>query len=192
MGFNDSGNIGIGTTTPQARLHITGTNGATAEGARLEGSNPLIRFVDTSSGSDFLLFNNDNQLRFSHATGAWPQNYMVLSSSGNLGLGTPDPSHKLSVNGTIRAKEVIVESDWSDFVFDDGYLLKPLDEVKSHIEAHGHLPDVPSAAAVESDGLSLGQAQKIMMQKIEELTLYAIAQEKRIKDLEARLAERGE
>lgn len=106
--------------------------------------------------------------------------FSVIGSTGNIGVGTTTPDHKLDVNGTIRGKEVIVETGWSDFVFEDSYKLRPLDEVESHIEKFGHLPDVPSAAVVESEGLSVGEAQKIMMQKIEELTLYVIEQDKKI------------
>ncbi len=153
------------------------------DGIRLEGHNPIVRLNDTSSGSEFYIVSNGSELRFSPSHGAFPANYMVFDSSGNLGLGTADPSNKLEVNGTIRSKEVIVETGWSDFVFEDGYELRSLDEVESHIAKHGHLPDVPSASVVESEGLSVGEAQKIMMQKIEELTLYAIEQNKRIESL---------
>ncbi len=107
-------------------------------------------------------------------TSSAPEQRMVIDNSGNVGIGTTSAIHKLAVNGTIRAKEVIVDTGWSDFVFEEGYFLRSLDEVESHIQEHGHLPDVPSAATVESEGLPMGQAQKIMMQKIEELTLYMI------------------
>ncbi len=111
-------------------------------------------------------------------------------ANGNVGIGTIDPgTHKLAVNGTVRAKEVIVETGWSDFVFEDSYRLRTLTEVESHIEEHGHLPDVPSAAVVESEGLSVGEAQKIMMQKIEELTLYMIDLKKENEELKTRVAE---
>ncbi len=62
-----------------------------------------------------------------------------------------------------------------------------LEEVESHIEEHGHLPDVPSAEVVESEGLSVGEAQKVMMQKIEELTLYTIEQQKLIDEYKDRI-----
>lgn len=91
-----------------------------------------------------------------------------------MGIGTGSPDYKLDVNGAIRAKEFFVETGWADFVFQDDYELPSLVEVKTHIEEHGHLPGVPTAAEVQKNGLEMGQAQTLMMQKIEELTLYVL------------------
>ncbi len=96
--------------------------------------------------------------------------------------GTDVTSH--SVNGRIRAKEVIVETNWSDYVFEPGYRLASLSEVEQHIRAHGTLPGVPSGADVAKEGVSLGDMQARLLQKVEELTLHVIAQEKRIQKLE--------
>gem|GEM_PF-3348306 len=90
----------------------------------------------------------------------------------------------LDANGTIRAKKVIVDTNWADYVFEDGYELRSLDEVARHIEEKGHLPGVPSAEEVESKGISLGDSQRILLEKIEELTLYIIKLEKRIEEME--------
>ncbi len=116
-----------------------------------------------------------------------PIERMRINAAGNVGIGTNTPDHKLEVNGTIRAKEVVVETGWSDFVFEDGYKLRSLHDVETHIEKHGHLPDVPSAVTVASKGLSLGETQKIMMQKIEELTLYMIEKDKEVAELREKL-----
>lgn len=94
--------------------------------------------------------------------------------AGNFGIGTSTPDYKLDVNGTLRAKEIVVSTNWADFVFEEDYRLPPLSEVESHIAAHGRLPGVPSATAVQRDGLKVAEAQTIMMQKIEELTLYLL------------------
>src|SRR5690606_29373672 len=92
----------------------------------------------------------------------------------------------VAVNGNIRAKEIKVETaNWPDYVFKDGYELKSLAETERYIKNHGHLPGVPTAEEVESDGQSLGEINKILLKKIEEMTLYMIEQEKRIKALEA-------
>ncbi|MEM7297244.1 MAG: hypothetical protein AAF391_03140 [Bacteroidota bacterium] len=100
---------------------------------------------------------------------------MRITRNGNVGIGTTTPSNKLEVNGTIRSKEVKVEaSPWPDYVFKDSYKLPSLKEVKSYINKNKHLPDVPSAKEVESDGVKLGEMNAILLKKIEELTLYQI------------------
>ncbi|MFT3870778.1 MAG: hypothetical protein QM715_20185 [Nibricoccus sp.] len=110
---------------------------------------------------------------------------MSLRDDGNVGIGTTSPSEKLSVNGKIRAKEVIVETTgWSDHVFADSYRLQPLSEVEQHIKTEKHLPGVPSAQEVAEKGVSVGDMQAILLGKIEELTLHVIKQEKRIEALE--------
>ena len=98
---------------------------------------------------------------------------------GNVGIGTSLPTHKLSVNGTIRSKEVIVEmANWPDYVFASDYKLPHLHEVEKHIIENKHLPNIPKASEIEDGGLYLGDVQKKMMEKIEELTLYIIQQNK--------------
>jgi hypothetical protein len=106
--------------------------------------------------------------------------------TGNVGIGIFNPTQKLAVNGTIRSKEVIVENTgWPDYVFDNAYKLKPLDEVEKFIALNKHLPNIPSAKEVEEKGLSLGDMQKKMMEKIEELTLYIIELKKELEMLKA-------
>jgi len=72
---------------------------------------------------------------------------------------------------------------WADFVFQKDYELAALEEVEKHIQEKGHLPNIPSAKEVIDNGLSLGESQKLLLQKIEELTLYVIEQNKEIKQL---------
>lgn len=103
---------------------------------------------------------------------------------GNLGIGVTSPSNKLEVDGKIRATEVIVETGWADYVFLDDYELSSLDSLYKYIIEKGHLPGVPKSSDIKESGLSLGQISKIQMEKIEELTLYIIEQEKRLKQLE--------
>jgi hypothetical protein len=91
------------------------------------------------------------------------------------------------VNGKIHTKEVRVDmnlSDWADFVFDNTYQLPSLQEVEKHIAEKGHLKDIPSAKEVAKNGLYLGAMNAKLLQKIEELTLYTLQQEKKIKALE--------
>jgi len=112
---------------------------------------------------------------------------MYVQGTGNVGIGKKLPSHKLEVNGTIRAKEVVVEnSGWPDYVFEPDYALPTLEDIDAHIREKGHLPGVPAAEEVDSAGQSLGQTQRLMMQKIEELTLYAIEKDRRVNQLESK------
>ncbi|UTG60397.1 hypothetical protein J2O09_13355 [Elizabethkingia anophelis] len=97
----------------------------------------------------------------------------------NVGIGVTDPKNKLDVNGTVHAKEVKVDmTGWADFVFEKDYHLPTLDEVEQHIHEKGHFPNIPNTKEVMKNGLSLGENQKLLLQKIEELTLYSIEQNK--------------
>ena len=95
-------------------------------------------------------------------------------------------SYELLVDGEAIMEEAVIKltGDWPDYVFENDYDLKPLIEVQSFIDENGHLPNVPSAKVLEAaDGVAIGEMQRIMMEKIEELTLYTIDQENRIKAL---------
>ncbi len=90
----------------------------------------------------------------------------------DVGIGTRDTQgYKLAVNGKIRAKEIKVDTGWSDFVFYDNYELPTLIEVENHIKEKGHLKDIPSAKEVEENGIFLGEMDAKLLQKVEELTL---------------------
>ena len=96
-------------------------------------------------------------------------------AAGNFGIGTSSPSEKLEVNGTIRSKEVKVEStDWPDYVFKEDYILPSLKETESYIKENQHLPGIPSAQEVKEGGISLGEMNAKLLEKIEELTLHQI------------------
>ena len=115
----------------------------------------------------------------------------VAAATGNVGIGTDNPTYKLSVNGNIRSKEVVVETGWADYVFHKNYKLPSLKDVEKYIELNKHLPNIPSAAEIEANGLHLGDTQKKMMEKIEELTLYLIEANKRIEKLEQLIKEKN-
>lgn len=94
----------------------------------------------------------------------------------------------VAVEGNIRANEIKIESlPWSDFVFSSNYRLRSLGEVENFIKTNNHLPDIPSEDEVKENGISLGDMDAKLLQKIEELTLYVIAQEKKINELESKL-----
>lgn len=109
---------------------------------------------------------------------------MSIVSNGNVGIGTTNPTQKLSVNGTIQAKDIIVETGWSDFVFNKDYKLRSLAEVEKFIKTNNHLPEIPSQKDVESNGVELGRVSSKLLMKIEELTLYIIEMNKKIEKLE--------
>lgn len=125
---------------------------------------------------------SDEGTIYSHSGGL---NYL----NGNLGLGTTDTKgFKLAVNGNIRAKEIKVDaSNWPDYVFEDGYKVGKLEELESYIKAYKHLPEMPGATEVESNGVELGTLVKKLLKNQEELTLHLIAQQKIIKSMEEKL-----
>ena len=102
-------------------------------------------------------------------------------ANGNVGIGTALPTEKLSVNGNIRAKEIKVETaNWPDYVFKGNYELTSLAELEKYIKAHNRLPEMPSAKEAESNGISLGEMNKLLLKKIEELSLHLIKKDKEI------------
>ncbi|MFD2888072.1 TMF family protein [Chitinophaga cymbidii] len=108
---------------------------------------------------------------------------LTLTSGGNVGIGTTSTGiHKLAVEGSIGARKVKVNpSGWADFVFHPEYRLSPLEEVEAFIDNNGHLPEIPTAREIAKEGLDLGEMDKKLLQKIEELTLYVIEQNRKLK-----------
>jgi len=106
-----------------------------------------------------------------------------LFSSGNMGIGTTDTKgYKLAVNGKIRAQEIKVEAaNWPDYVFAEDYNLRTIPDLKKFIATNKHLPEIPSAKEVEANGLDLGEMNKLLVKKIEELTLMRIDQHEQSK-----------
>lgn len=187
-GKNDlivKGNTGIGTAVPDAKLHVFRGPMWTAAGwyksLKLENASAIeFNATENGAGDKFGIgATTSGRSLFFFTTDANNGNLtyqMILNNNGNLGIGaSPDATHKLSVNGMIRAKEVKVTlSGWADYVFDDEYKLKSLQEVENYIKQNKHLPDVPSAAQVEKEGVNVGEMEAILLKKIEELTLYMI------------------
>jgi len=100
---------------------------------------------------------------------------VMAHNGGNVGIGTANPNAKLAVNGNIRAKEIKVETaNWPDYVFATDYQLPTLQQTKKHIRKNGHLPGMPSAKEAEANGVDLGEMNKKLLEKIEELTLHLI------------------
>lgn len=113
----------------------------------------------------------------------------VITNTQNVGIGTTTPDSKLTVNGTIHAKEVLIDLNGAlaDYVFDKNYKLRTLSEVQKYIQEKKHLPDIPSATEIKDNGMSVGEMQNLLLQKIEELTLYIIQQQNEIEALKQQL-----
>jgi hypothetical protein len=163
--YNEYSNIGLGNfPDPLARVKIRGRT-----------SNDTMFALNVVNSNDHSLF--------------------VIRNDGNIGLGVSNPAEKLVVDGLICAKEVRVQLSgapcWGDYVFDENYQLMPLHELESTIKDNKHLPGVPSAKEIESNGLQIGEMQSIMMKKIEELTLYVIDLQKQCNDLKKQLADKN-
>ncbi|TKG91634.1 hypothetical protein EYV94_21610 [Puteibacter caeruleilacunae] len=133
---------------------------------------------------------NGNEPSIASLLGMIPSSKMPgdLIVDGKVGVNTNKlEDFHVSVNGKLRAKEVRVATDWADFVFDENYQLMSIEEVAQFIEKRGHLPNIPKASTVEEDGISVGEMNKLLLQKIEELTLYNIQQNKKMKQLEEKI-----
>ena len=168
----NAGNVGIGTNNPDRTLAITGQLG-------ISGVTPAVVFKYVGSSTkvwDIASFGNDLAI---NETGVLSR--FILKSGGNVGIGISNPTEKLSVNGKIRAQEIKVETaNWPDYVFAWDYKLPSLKETEKHIKEEGHLPGIPSAEEVKANGVELGEMNKKLLQKIEELTLHLIEQNKQL------------
>jgi hypothetical protein len=104
---------------------------------------------------------------------------MSIEHDGNVGIGTTTPDSKLSVKGTIHSQEVKVDLSGAvapDYVFEREYKLTSLSELKSYIDQHKHLPEIPSAKEMEEEGINLKEMNLLLLRKIEEMTLHLIKQ----------------
>ena len=165
---HQSGRVGIGgVEDPDATLHVDGDSYVTGN----------IGIGGQADNAKLHVYGQSKLVGNSYLTG------------GKVGIGTTSPDAKLHVNGitklegdvyntgVLRTTEVIIEVEgphWPDYVFESDYNLLDLMEVEAHIAEKGHLPSIPSAAQVAEEGVSLGEMNKLLLQKVEELTLYMI------------------
>jgi hypothetical protein len=128
--------------------------------------------------NDYSVTNSENSLNDS------PR--IFIKTNGNVGIGTVNPSKKLSVNGSIESTEIQVRTSIADYVFYPEYKLMPLEELEKYIQENNHLPNVQSQTDVDkNDGfVKLGELNVSLLEKIEELTLYIFQLNERIKKLE--------
>ena len=177
------GNVGIGTTWPSHQVHIVTSNG-TQNALRLEGQGNNGSGAKLSFGdADWVYIQEDGEDSMTIQV----QNRLALMA-GSVGIGTADPgSYKLAVEGRIGAREIEVkQGSWADFVFDEDYELPSLKEVENFISRNKHLPGIPSEKEVLANGINLGNMDALLLQKIEELTLYIIELEKEMTELKRR------
>ncbi|WP_282159859.1 tail fiber protein [Ulvibacterium marinum] len=167
--ISTDGNFGIGTANPVAKLQVMGSAAINTALTGNLSSGSVIAIGDSDTGlkqqgDGILSIYTDNieRIRF--------------SKLGNVGIGTTSPDDKLTVKGRIHAEEVKVDLSvpGPDYVFEEGYDLKSLEEVREHIQEKGHLPNIPSAQEMEENGVELGIMNMKLLEKIEELTLYQI------------------
>ena len=203
----DTDRVGINTTAPQGALSIDVSSGVTTA-VQVTGfpndsgqTNLLTQSANrnqwlwklngTDAAANFGIFMATAQ-GAEYQTGKDTSNPNEIVFVGNSGtkvaaidLDTGDGYFE-----EVHAKEITVSSDWADYVFEDDYNLRSLNEVEEFIADNGHLPDVPPAAVVQKEGISLGVSQANLLRKIEELTLYVIAQNKEIEKMRQRLDRR--
>ncbi len=182
----NTGNVGIGSTNPSEKLEIEGGTNDTYVKLHVSGGGYKtgLKMIGGSVDIWDLYYNDINNTLNIGEDGI---DYLTIKSGGNMGIGTTSPDAKLAVKGNIHTQEVKVNllgAVMPDYVFTASYNLKTLQEVENYIKTNGHLPNIPSAKDAETNGLLLKDMNLKLLEKIEELTLYTIEQEKRIETLE--------
>lgn len=180
-GIGTTGKVGIGTSTPNVDLHVKGFS-------LIDGQNASLLLGGTTGATygEWGIEYNSGGLNFWKPFGSnmGLKNFrLFIADNGNVSVGTNDSEgYKFAVKGDMIAEKVVVKlhANWPDFVFTEEYGLMPLSEVEAFIKEHSHLPNVPSAKEVEKGGVNLGEMDRVLLQKVEELTLYIIELEKQI------------
>lgn len=192
--------LGIGLNAPTEEVHVRASdptillqsNGNSEPSGRVS-----LRQIN-STGFDIFYDGGPDKLVFEGFSGTTSQGqHMTIDfNTGNVGIGTSADAaqnlasgFKLSVNGKIASEEILVDlsNSWPDYVFKKDYKLRTLPELENFIDDKGHLPGLPAAADVQDVGIELGEMNRVLVEKIEELTLYILEQEKRITQLEAKV-----
>lgn len=202
----ENGRIGINTSSPSDQLDVNGDISLSGSNRtiNLMGNSGELNFMNGSTrevyldynGTDFFIDNNrlggDVELDANTLIRFQTDNIerMVIDETGRVGIGITSAGiptgYLLAVDGNVISERVRVRlsGDWPDYVFAENYPLLPLNDLKETIKEEGHLPNMPDAATVQEEGQDLGDMQVLMMEKIEELTLYIIELHERVAFLE--------
>lgn len=196
----------INGTDYDARIRLSGDNSLRVEGSNLLLGDNDVREVrglqfkdwdDNTGGEDdkyrvlardgAIMFYNGGVTIGGFANGTWtdlPDGSLVVKNDLAIGVNTPPSGYKLAVGGNAIMEEVRVEliANWPDYVFEENYDLRPIEEVETFVKENGHLPEIPSAADVKENGIALGEMDAKLLEKIEELTLYVIELNKAVKN----------
>jgi hypothetical protein len=168
----DGGRVGIGELSPSHKLQVNSAVDEDVVRFQVDGAT---KFNISSDGGVNV---GSGQNEYAPDGGLYVANELLVNTS------TIATGFMVSVNGKIMCEELRVMdlSTWPDYVFSSDYDLPTLEEVEAHIEAESHLPGVPDACTVEEEGIMIGEMQRVMMEKIEELTLYMIDMNKQNKE----------
>ncbi|WP_053082652.1 hypothetical protein [Chryseobacterium angstadtii] len=196
----NNGNVGIGTSDPNAKLHVLkeNTNNQNLVIGKFDASGPTggstmvsigyhttanleLNSAYTGSGFRYGSYGDFNIENDNNSTSLGAINFV---SNKKIQMAIM-PNGNASLQGKFEAKEVKVTlTPTADFVFDEYYDLPKLEDVEKHIKEKKHLPEIASAKVMEKEGVNVGEFQIKLLQKIEELTLYSIEQNKQIKSLQ--------
>ena len=187
-----TGKVGIGKRNPQAKLHIRSNfdedAGIILEPGQTQTNGAFIQFRDESHRISV-----GTSGAMSITAGAKPLSLegSRVTLTGKVGVNTNNtvPGYAFAVAGGIITDEVLILNveDWPDYVFGQDHQLMSLSDLKAYIDKNSHLPDVPSAMDVEENGVNVVEMQKVLLKKIEELTLYTVEQQRLIEELQAKI-----
>jgi hypothetical protein len=185
---SNTGNVGIGTTTPSSPLSVVNAYNVPAAFTCTSLLNTRITIANTQGQLNLGIGTATPHAYAWSSTGSFfigddgsPTFFVQGMFNGSVGIGTMDTKgYKFAVNGSAIFNQAVVKlySAWPDYVFHPGYPLRPLNDLARYIRQERHLPDLPSAADVQAKGVDLGQNQAALLKKVEELTLYIIDMQK--------------